>query len=368
MRRLLHFFQAETVLVLSFFLAFLSCFLMPIDQHYFSYINFHVLTLLFSLMLIVAGLISVGMFDVISSYLLKKIKTLRGLALLFMMLCFFMSMFLTNDVILITLVPFTVLLLTMVKEEKYLILILVFNTIAANLGSSLLPFGNPQNLYLYTEYQLNLWQFIEIMFPYSFASLVGLLLCSFLIPKKQLTLSVTGNEKITHKRNFILYLLLFLLAILCVVNIIHYLVFFALTFLCILYLDRKLFQNVDYSLLLTFFFFFIFVGNLSRIELVQNYIQTTMAGKEVLFSILVSQFISNVPCALLLSSFTTDFKSLLIGTNLGGLGTLIASMASLISFKFYTQTMHANTKKYVLVFSLFNLLFLIMLYLLFFIL
>lgn len=366
MKRFIQFFKAETVLVISMILALLSCIFTPIDSIYFSYLNFHVLSLLFSLMLIVSGLISVGMFDVISSFLLKKIKTLRGLARLLLFLCFFMSMFLTNDVILITLVPFTVLLLTLVNEEKFLLFILVFITIAANLGSSLLPFGNPQNLFLYTRYNFTLFDFIQVMLPYTLLSLFLLLLCSIWFPKKPLTLTISGNDRIQNKRQFIIFCLLFVLGILCVLNLVHYLLFFAITVSLVIVLNRKLFQNVDYSLLLTFVFFFIFVGNLSRISVIQELIRSAMYKKEVLFSVLLSQFISNVPCALLLSSFTTDAKSLLIGTNLGGLGTLIASMASLISFKFYSQTPHANTKKYVFVFTLMNVIFLGLLLLFYF--
>lgn len=204
------------------------------------------------------------------------------------------------------------------------------------------------------------------MLPYTLLSLFLLLLCSIWFPKKPLTLTISGNDRIQNKRQFIIFCLLFVLGILCVLNLVHYLLFFAITVSLVIVLNRKLFQNVDYSLLLTFVFFFIFVGNLSRISVIQQLIRSAMYKKEVLFSVLLSQFISNVPCALLLSSFTTDAKSLLIGTNLGGLGTLIASMASLISFKFYSQTPHANTKKYVFVFTLMNVIFLGLLLLFYF--
>lgn len=361
MKKVIQFIKRETVLTVAGVLALISCVFVHPSAQYAGYINFRVLSLLFCLMTTVAGMVSVGAFDVLSHKLLSKIKNIREMAGLLILLCFFMSMFLTNDVTLITIVPFTIMLIALTQTQKYTISILVFETIAANLGSMLTPFGNPQNLYLYTQFNVSIGAFLQIMLPYSLAALVLLLINIGMMKKEPLEMRIKGNPVISDKRKLAIYVCLFLISLLTVARLLDYRILLAITVCVIVCMDRRLFLNVDYSLLLTFVFFFVFVGNMGKIDVVSNGLEAIIKGRALPVSVLASQFISNVPAAILLSGFTQDYKGLIIGTNLGGLGTLIASMASLISYKFYAEENNETKGKYILVFTLWNLFYLFVL-------
>ncbi len=350
---------------IALILAILSAILVPPSAGYIDYINYRVLALLFCLMTIVAGMVRVGAFDVMSHALLSRIKTLRGMNLLLVVLSFVLSMFLTNDVTLITVVPFTMMLLTMTGTEHQTIFLLILETLAANLGSMFTPFGNPQNLYLYTEYELSIGYFLQLMLPYTALSLLLLVVQICVKPNRTLEVNLKDVGRIRDRKALGIYLILFALSILTVARLVDYRFLLALTVAIVLVMDRKLFHHVDYSLLLTFIFFFIFVGNMGKIPAVSSWIGSIVEGRVFPVSILASQVISNVPAALLLSGFTSDYESLILGTDLGGLGTLIASMASLISYKFYAET-HNDTKgRYLLQFTLWNIVYLIALCLLY---
>ena len=364
MKKVFFFMQHETVLTAACILALFSCFFVHPSTTYIGYINFSVLSLLFCLMMTVAGMVSVGAFDVLSHKLLSGIKSFRTMAGLLIFLCFFMSMFLTNDVTLITVVPFTIMMITLTGMQRSTVSLLVFETIAANLGSMLTPFGNPQNLYLYTQFDISMQAFLKIMFPYSFAALILLLINIFTMQNQKLEMKIKGNPKISDRKKLFIYMLLFFFAILTVARIMDYRILLLITILTIAIMDRRLFLNVDYSLLLTFVFFFVFVGNMGRMKAVSDALQVLISGRTLLVSILASQFISNVPAAILLSGFTQDYRSLIIGTNLGGLGTLIASMASLISYKFYAEEYNDGKGRYIAVFSFWNIIYLGILFLL----
>ncbi|MBP7348053.1 MAG: citrate transporter [Butyrivibrio sp.] len=363
MKKVIFFIQHETVLTVAFVLALISCFFVQPSKAYIGYINFSVLSLLFCLMTTVAGIVSVGAFDVLSHKLLSGIKNFRTMAGLLVLLCFFMSMFLTNDVTLITVVPFTIMLITLTGMQCSNVSLLVFETIAANLGSMLTPFGNPQNLYLYTQFDISMQAFLKIMFPYSFAALILLLINILTMQNQKLEMKIRGNPKISDRKKLFIYIFLFIFAILTVARILDYRILLLITILTIAIMDRRLFLNVDYSLLLTFVFFFVFVGNMGRMKAVSDALQVLISGRALLVSVLASQFISNVPAAILLSGFTQDYRSLIIGTNLGGLGTLIASMASLISYKFYAEEFNDGKGRYIAVFSFWNIIYLVILFL-----
>ena len=285
---------------------------------------------------------------------------------LLILLCFFMSMFLTNDVTLITVVPFTIMMITLTGMQRNTISLLVFETIAANLGSMLTPFGNPQNLYLYARYDYHMGQFIRIMLPYTAASLV-LVLAATLLMKRERVICTADPEKQSRRlevKGFVCYLVLFLFCILSVARLLDYRILLVIVFTAVMILDRRLLTQVDYSLLLTFVFFFVFIGNVGKIGMIRQVLENFMNGRELLTAIITSQFVSNVPAAILLSGFTQNGRALVIGTNLGGLGTLIASMASLITYKFYAAEKESSKKKYLLYFTAVNLVFLVLLYLL----
>lgn len=373
-------FQKETVCCIAFLLAVISmCFVVP-SKNYISYIDFRVLALLFCLMAVVRGFSSIGVFTRLGTMLLTHVHSLRMLSALFIFLCFFFSMLITNDVALITFVPFTILVLSMAEQKKFLIPVIVLETIAANLGSMLTPLGNPQNLYLYMISGLSIGAFVRIMLPYSFVSAILLLIFILFLPKDTVSTATAANtanstntvtasntsnvicEAVKARKNsrilFAFYLILFLLCLLTVLHILPYQIMFLLVLTGFLLLDYRVLKDVDYFLLLTFLCFFIFIGNMKQISLVHELISKLLVHHEVLMGIGASQIISNVPAAILLSGFTDDYSALLIGVNLGGLGTLIASLASLISFKFYTNSNGNDTRRFLGIFTLYNVIFL----------
>lgn len=373
-------FQKETVCCIAFLLAVISIFFVSPSKNYISYIDFRVLALLFCLMAVVRGFSSIGVFTRLGTMLLTHVHSLRMLSALFIFLCFFFSMLITNDVALITFVPFTILVLSMAEQKKFLIPVIVLETIAANLGSMLTPLGNPQNLYLYTISGLSIGAFVRIMLPYSFVSAILLLIFILFLPKDTVSTATAANtanstntvtasntsnvicEAVKACKNprilFTAYLILFLLCLLTVLHILPYQIMFLLVLTGFLLLDYRVLKDVDYFLLLTFLCFFIFIGNMKQISLVHELISKLLVHHEVLMGIGASQIISNVPAAILLSGFTDDYSALLIGVNLGGLGTLIASLASLISFKFYTNSNGNDTRRFLGIFTLYNVIFL----------
>ena len=373
-------FQKETVCCIAFLLAVISIFFVSPSKNYISYIDFRVLALLFCLMAVVRGFSSIGVFTRLGTMLLTHVHSLRMLSALFIFLCFFFSMLITNDVALITFVPFTILVLSMAEQKKFLIPVIVLETIAANLGSMLTPLGNPQNLYLYTISGLSIGAFVRIMLPYSFVSAILLLIFILFLPKDTVSTATAANtanstntvtasntsnvicEAVKARKNprilFTAYLILFLLCLLTVLHILPYQIMFLLVLTGFLLLDYRVLNDVDYFLLLTFLCFFIFIGNMKQISLVHELISKLLVHHEVLMGIGASQIISNVPAAILLSGFTDDYYALLIGVNLGGLGTLIASLASLISFKFYTNSNGSDTRRFLWIFTLYNVIFL----------
>lgn len=368
-KRILDFCKKEIILAIALLLATVSAIFVQPDKEYLGYIDVRTLAILFCLMAVMAGLQKIGFFDHIAEALLSKVKNIKGLMLLLVMLCFFSSMLITNDVALITFVPFTVIILRLVlkeKAEQLLVPIVVFQTVAANLGSMLTPIGNPQNLYLYGISDLSLLEFVKIVLPYgsiSFALLA--LICLFYPYKGEKKFAFQLEQKTSlrgHKTKIIIYAILFLISVLAVAHIIPYGYAFIIVALTIAILDRKVLLKVDYNLLLTFIAFFVFIGNMGRVPAFSELLQKWMAGNEVPISIVASQVMSNVPAALLLSGFTDNVRALIIGTNLGGLGTLIASMASLISFKFIAKEYGHLRGKYMVYFTVVNILFLIVLF------
>ncbi len=347
--KILTFCKAQPVLVIAFVLAVLTMFLIPPDKQYLEYCNFTVLIELFSLMIAVAGLRNAGIFDVMTEFLLRKAGTVRKLAVLLILLCFFSAMLVTNDVALLTFVPLTLLLFQNIPEEKSKIFTIVLETVSANMGSMLTPVGNPQNLYLYDTYHLTAGQFIRTMLPSGLCSLVMLVLFTFLLPVQECE-AASGQAKIS-KKPAVIYSILFLFCLLTVFHIIPDWLCLLVTILLLLITDKTLFKKVDYALLGSFLCFFVFVGNMARIEAVRSFFSAVLNGHEVIVSVLLSQIISNVPASVMLSGFTDNGTALLLGVNLGGLGTLIASMASLISYQCYRTDKKAQPFRYLLTFT-----------------
>lgn len=356
LNNMLNYLKKEKVLTISLILAVISMAFVRPDAGYAEYIDLHVLALLFCLMLLVKGFQEMGLFDVLIERSFGGIKGSRGLSQVLIFLCFFTSMIITNDVALITFVPFSIMALQMCHQEKLMIKVVVLQTIAANLGSMLTPIGNPQNLYLYTTSGMSLGEFFQAILPLAAISLVLLLVSTFLIKNEPITMELTGEKtKLEGNGLFTGYLFLFLLNMLVVLRVMSWVPALIITVAGVIILGKKeLMKQVDYSLLLTFVGFFIFVGNMGRIEVINEMIAAMIESREIFAAAMFSQVLSNVPAAILLSGFTEDFSSLLIGTNVGGLGTLIASMASLISYKLYAQHERADKGQYLLVFTGYN--------------
>lgn len=366
MKLLKQFIQQETVLTAAAVLAVVSAFFVLPDAQYLGYIDLRTLAILFSLMTVMAGLRRQGFFDGLGRALLSRTHSTFQLTLVLVGLCFFGSMFITNDVSLLTFVPFTFVVLSRLGADvrrSLLIPVVCMQTIAANLGSMLTPIGNPQNLYLYGKSGMSIGGFVLLMLPYTLVSLLLLLAWAALVCRKasdalSVDELVSSSASQGDQKIILLYLVLFAVCLLSVIRVLPYGIAFAAVLVCVLFADPHTLRAVDYSLLLTFVAFFIFIGNLGRIPAFSGWLQEFLTGREVLVAVLASQVTSNVPAALLLSGFTAETQALIIGINLGGLGTLIASMASLISYRQIARELPQGKKQYFGLFTLSNLIFL----------
>ena len=365
MSKIVSFVKKESVLCISILAAVISMFIVRPDSGYAGYIDFRTLAILFCLMAVVSGFRSMGIFDRVARTLLSKVRGIGGIAAVLVGICFISSMFITNDVALITFVPFTLIIADSLRDrikESVILTIVVMQTIAANLGSMLTPIGNPQNLYLSGISGMGTWDIVKLMFPYSAAAFIMLAIWIAIIAfrnhrYKASSDAMPGDRPQVKPRAVIMYAALFIVSLLAVVRVVHYALPFALVIICMVVFDRKNFTGIDYSLLGTFAALFIFIGNIGRIGAFNEWMQNIVTGREIMVSAAASQIMSNVPAAILLSGFTDNIQGLIVGTNIGGLGTLIASMASLISFRYVAGT-GRSCGKYLAIFTISNLVFL----------
>ena len=360
MTKLKAFLKKEPILVIAALAALVSCFFVPPDREYLGYIDFRTLALLYALMVVSAGLRKAGTFDSLAHLVCSRASGARALGVTLVAVTFFSSMLITNDVALLTFVPFAVVLLGLTGRGQDLILVVALQTAAANLGSMLTPVGNPQNLYLYSYYGLTAVDFFRITAPVWALSLLLCLLGCLALPRVKLEVPF-GEAPKPEKGKLWLYLGLFALCLLSVFRLLPWPVLLAALAVLLLIFDRKTLLAADFLLLATFVAFFIFAGNLARLETVEALLRRLLAGREYWTALLASQVISNVPAALLLSGFTEEARELLLGVDIGGLGTPIASLASLISLKLYSQSPGAKPGRFLLVFLLVNLLLLALL-------
>lgn len=355
MEKIKLFFHKEPVLSIAAAAALLSMVLVPPSAAYLGYIDVRVLCLLFCLMAVVLGFQECGVFTALAQKLLAGCAGLRKLVFLLVMLPFFSSMLLTNDVALITFVPFAILVLSLVGRRELLIRVVTLQTVAANLGSMATPVGNPQNLYLYAAYDLSAGEFFAAVLPLTAASLLLLVLAVMWIPKGAVHIELTERTPLRAGWPLAVYVVLFILCLLSVFRLLPYYILTVIVAAALWVMDRKLLKEVDYGLLVTFVCFFVFAGNMGELEPVRALLTDLLDRSALLSSVLASQVISNVPAAVLLSGFTADWKGLLLGVNVGGLGTLIASLASLISFRFYAAEKDSKAGLYLGVFTVVNL-------------
>ena len=355
-KKIIEFIAKETVFFVAAVCAVLTMFLVPPDMEYLHYIDFRVLCLLMCLMAVVAGLKAIGTFDWLTYQLLKRIHSGRILSITLVLLPFFCSMVVTNDVALIIFIPFTLMLLGNLGYSNRIIPVTVLQTVAANLGSMATPVGNPQNLYLYAFYNISISDFFSVTLPLTAVSLVALTIAAIpLLPRKMESQEI-AKASIQSTRDLLIYFVLFALALLTVFRVIPYPITTAITVAVLLLVNRKLLKEIDYMLLLTFVCFFTVSENLGRVEAVRNVLQQFLQWDTLLAAVGTSQIISNVPAAILLSGFTDQWRSLLSGVNIGGLGTPIASLASLITLKFYMNWPGSKITKFLGYFLVANLL------------
>ncbi len=354
--KLLRFIKKNTVFCIAAFVAFVTCFLVPPDKEYFSYFDWKTLSCLFLTLAVVCALRNIKFFTILARKLVNLAGNLRSLFLLLVVITFIGSMIIANDMALITFLPLGYFALSVTKQEKYMAYLFVLQNISANLGGMLTPFGNPQNLYLYSYFNIPTGEFCKIMLP-AFLLAVALLVVACLpIKAIKFTINKDFGERLNIKKT-ILYCVLFLVSILIVFRIIPFIIGLVVIPIILFFVDRESLKMVDYSLLGTFFFFFIFAGNLARLDSVNLLISSLLEKDTLIVSILSCQFISNVPSAILLSRFTTDYNALLLGVNIGGTGTLIASLASLITFNEFKILYPTKTKNYILIFTIVNVIF-----------
>lgn len=347
------FFKKNIVMTIAFIAAIITSFIVPIDKEYIKYFDFKTLTCLFCVLAVVCALKNISFFYVIAKKLVQYFRNARLCVLALVYITFIGSMLIANDMALLTFLPLGYFVLTSTGKEKYMAFTFIMQNIAANLGGMLTPFGNPQNLYLYTKFNIPTLEFVNIMLiPFLISILLITLCCIFFV--KAEVLEIEDEEIHLPKGKTILYLLLFTLAIAIVFRGIPYWIGLIIIPTVLFFVDRHALYMVDYPLLFTFVFFFVFAGNMARIGIVRSFFSFLLEKSTLLFSIASCQIISNVPSAILLSQFTGNYADLLVGVNIGGIGTLISSLASLITFREYTRHIPKATGYYLKTFSAFN--------------
>ena len=358
--KILDFASKNFVLVIAATLAIASCFIVKPDAQYLGYFDFKTLTCLFCTLAVICALKNIRFFTIVAQKIVTYTGNTRTLSLALVYITFIGSMFLANDMALLTFLPLGYISLSATGKEKYMAPIFIIQNIAANLGGMLTPFGNPQNLYIYTKFNIPTGEFMGIMLLPFVLSIVLFTLGCFFIPKESLTLKNDDQSKIDPKKTTF-YLVLFAMTILMVFRVIPYYICLPIIFISIMTTDKNALTKVDYPLLLTFVCFFLLAGNVSRIEAVNVFFSSLLEKNTLLTSIFSCQVISNVPSAILLSEFTENYRELLLGVNIGGVGTLISSLASLITFREYTSHVKGKTLQYLGLFTALNFGFLIIL-------
>lgn len=354
------FIKKNTVMLIAFFAAILTSFFVPIDAEYLNYFDYKTLACLFCVLAVVCAFKNISFFYILARKIVQLLKNARMAVLGLVYITFIGSMLIANDMALLTFLPLGYFVLTSAKKEKYMAFTFIMQNIAANLGGMLTPFGNPQNLYLYSTYNIPNMEFVRIMTPPFVLSVALITICCLMFVKKE-PLNLSEENVNLHCGKTVLYSFLFALSILIVFRGIPYWIGLIVIPSVLFWVDRKALKMVDYPLLFTFVFFFVFSGNMARIEAVQAFFDYLLTKSTLLVSIFSCQIISNVPSAILLSQFTENYKDLLLGVNIGGVGTLISSLASLITFREYVKHNPQKTKYYIGMFSLYNFTFLFIL-------
>ena len=354
---IISFIKKNAVLLIAILAAVVTSFIVPPDKNYIGYFDFKTLACLFSVLAVVCALRNIRFFTILARKIVRLCKNARLCVITLIYITFIGSMLIANDMALITFLPLGFFALDSTGKQKYLPFTFIMQNIAANLGGMITPFGNPQNLYIYNKFGIPTGEFTLIMlFPFVVSITMITVFCIVFVKKEPLMI-IPKEEKLNVKKA-VFYAVLFTLSILAVFNIVHYFIVIWIILVSLLIVDYKALTKVDYGLLFTFCAFFVFAGNMSRIPFINDALSFLLSKNTMIVSALSCQFISNVPSAILLSNFTDNYSELLLGVNIGGAGTLIASLASLITFREYTTLYPGNTLRYLIKFSVFNFVFL----------
>jgi len=358
MTKITHFIKQNTVFCIAALAAIVTCFIIKPDNKYLTYPDYKTLSCLFLTLAVICALKDINFFSIIANKIVLMTGNLRVLALALVYITFIGSMLIANDMALITFLPLGYYALSSTNNKKHMAYVFILQNISANLGGMLTPFGNPQNLYIYSAFNIPTAEFTSIMFKPFLLAITMLTICCLFLKPTPLTISENEVQHLDMKKS-IIYSIAFLFSLLIVFRVIPYYIGLAIIPIIIFIFDKKAFVEIDYALLGTFFFFFIFSGNMSRIPAVNNLLSSLLQKDTLLVSELSCQFISNVPSAILLSRFTSNYKELLLGVNIGGTGTIISSLASLITFSHFKKLNPGHTKQYLILFTLLNFIFLI---------
>ena len=367
MKKINSFLKKQIVFVVSLFAALFSLLVAPPTPERFLSLDWRTLFTLYMLLLVLEGFKKEKMFYPFFK-LTDRFKTIKGLSLFLVAVVFFLAPFITNDVSLVTFVPLTILIFKGIRKEKHLLEIVILENIAAISGAFLTPFGNPQNLFIYTNTAVSPTSFILHMVPMWSVGLIGLYFAVSFIFRKDPKEPIYLDERIDHespdpdKRGLrIFYLvLLFLLLIEIITRIFNFIDIVMIVLAALLIFDRKVFKKVDYYLLSTFFFFFLFSSSVADIPIVKEYLSSHVGGNEYWWGLGISQIISNVPGTALLLDFSTNYTALLYGVNAAGMGTIVGSLASLITFSIYNKEYPEEKKNFFKYFHFFSLCFLVL--------
>ena len=326
-QKIIEFIKKEVVLSVAIILAIITCFFVPIDKEYLNYFDYNTLMSLFCMLAVVAGLKKTNVFDRLSKKMISLFHDRRTVIFALVFGTFFFDMIVANDMSLITFLPLTYLVLHSTKNDKYLAMTFILQTIAANMGGMITPYGNPQNLYLYSYYKIPTLEFITILLTQAITVAVMLAICCMFIKNEPLTLKEKKKTKLDKKRLGV-YVILFAIVILSIFRIVPHIVALIIVVFTILVMDKEIFKRVDYALLATFCVFFVFSGNIARIGVIKDFISSIVTKNTLAAGIVSCQFISNVPTAIFLSKFTNNYRELLISVNIGSLGIIISSFDS----------------------------------------
>ncbi len=335
-----------------------SMLVVPPDGDYLGYFDWKTIGCLFCVLAVASAFRRVGAFDRIARMAIARNGQPRTLALVIVLVTAAFSMLFTNDVALVIMLPLVAAVLVELGQVRLVPAVFALQTLAANLCGMVTPFGNPQNLYLYSYYHLGLGEFLNAMALPFLVSLAAIVAVTWAITGKAGKTGKAGAESAgsdraeaeeavaeparrralampLDKRRLIVYGFLFVITLLAVFRVIAFLAAVIMVAVILAAVDRKALAEVDYALLVTFLCFFVFAGNMARIPALGDALGSLMSEWGLLVSALTSQMISNVPAAVVLSHFTEAWQPLLVGVNIGGAGTFVGSLASLIAIRYF---------------------------------